>query len=203
MGLYEYDRAAALGFPTYEDAPPPAPDDDGPPPAAELPYVDLRSFPLDRDAARLISAEVARFYSALPYGFESGVPLVALADATATAILSLRLAIGCEPRFARASRLDLAAAIAEAYSDTAEVERLALLVPAPRAESLRKFRVIVRLHGSESVDAGVFEGVDAAKDRAVEIADQITGVEGSWPFVHGRFLRPESVASVDIVEEAA
>lgn len=168
---------------------------------AELPFVDLRSFPVDRDAARLISAEVARFYSALPYGFEAGVPLVALADASDTAMLSLRLAVGCEPRFARAAPLDVAAAIAEAYSDKAESARLASLSPAPRAES--RYRVLVRLHGPESVDAGTFGGIDDAKVRAIEIADQLTGDEGTWPFVHGRFLRPEAVASVDIVEEHA
>ncbi len=97
--------------------PEPPPDTEQLPPAAaitELPFVDLRAFPVDRSAAQLISSEVARFYSALPYGFEAGVPLVALADVSETAMLSLRLALGGEARFARAARLELAAAIIDA-----------------------------------------------------------------------------------------
>jgi hypothetical protein len=148
---------------------------------------------------------VARFYSALPYGFEAGIPLVALADESETAMLSLRLAMGQEARFKRASRLELAAAIAAAYADPGQPQPPAAPEPGPQhaAGPATRFRVIVRLHDTEPVDADAFDSVVAAKARAIEIAEQLATDDGAGPFVHGRFLRPDAVVSVDIVEESA
>jgi Type II secretion system (T2SS), protein E, N-terminal domain len=182
--------------------PEPDPDAEPLPPASsstELPFVDLRAFPIDHSAAQLISPELARFYSALPYGFEAGIPLVALADESETAMLSLRLAMGREARFARASRIELGAAINAAYVDPNQSQPPA--EPAVPAGQTTRYRVIIRLQGSEPVDADAFDSAVAAKARAVEIAEQLASVDGTWPFIHGRFLRPDTVVSVDIVEE--
>jgi Type II secretion system (T2SS), protein E, N-terminal domain len=173
-------------------APEPPPVDD--PPAAEraeLPVVDMRTQEVDPEAALLLSPEVARFYTALPYAFEEGVPLVALADESETAMKSLRLALGRDARFVRAGRLDLLAAIASAYTE-------------PRSAATgRRFRVVVRLSNDELVDVASFGAAPAARTRAAELVDQLASGDDPWPFVRGRFLRPDAVVSVDIVEDAA
>jgi hypothetical protein len=173
-------------------APDPPPVDEPPRPAAEsgeLPVVDMRRCAVDPEAARLISPEVARFYTALPYAFEQGVPLVALADESETAMQSLRLALGREARFVRAGRLDLVAAIGSAYAG-------------PRPPAIR-YRVVVRLTTDELVDVAAYGAAPDAKTRAAELVDQLARSDDPWPFVRGRFLRPDAVVSVDIVEEAA
>ena len=66
-----------------------------------------------------------------------------------------------------------------------------------------RFRVVIRLSGAEPVEAGAFDAVGEAKDRAFEIVGQLTSEDGSWPYFRGRFLRPDAIVSVDIVEETS
>ena len=47
-----------------------------------LPFVDIRTIPIDRAAARLLPIELARDNRALPVGFARGLPVVAVADPT-------------------------------------------------------------------------------------------------------------------------
>ena len=47
-----------------------------------LPFVDVRSFPVDPAAAKLLPAALARESRALPLGFARGLPVVAVADPT-------------------------------------------------------------------------------------------------------------------------
>jgi hypothetical protein len=47
-----------------------------------LPFVDVRTIPIDRAAARLLPIELARGNRALPVGFARGLPVVAVADPT-------------------------------------------------------------------------------------------------------------------------
>jgi Type II secretion system (T2SS), protein E, N-terminal domain len=47
-----------------------------------LPFVDVRTIPIDRAAARLLPIELARDNRALPVGFARGLPVVAVADPT-------------------------------------------------------------------------------------------------------------------------
>jgi MshEN domain len=360
------------------------------PPAAEttgeapsLPFVDLRAFAIDRSAARLIPEQVANVNTALPIGFEQGLPLVAIAEASEPTMEGVLAALGCDARFVLASRTDLVASIAAAYtapaagairlatpvgiepptvaevappaeetmSTVAPVAPVAPIAPigglelapvapaeteehapaeqvelapvapaeiapvlpiapveapldqpaaletdapvdvapvtepatfdtvapidvAPVAEpaALEKiapieadapiaepavvgtvaaveaaapvehfaptplsvepvagtatdqiadgpetettseaaettpttrFRVVIRLSGAEPVEAGDFDAVGEAKDRAFEIVGQLTSENGSWPYFRGRYLRPDAIVSVDIVEETA
>ena len=113
-------------------------------------------------------------------------------------MLSLRLALGTDARFVRAPRIELAVAISEAYADPTQPPAKQPEVPAGPAI---RYRVLVRLREGDPVDAGLYHDLDGASARANEIADQIGGVDGTWPFVHGRFLRPEAITSVDVVEE--
>ena len=59
------------------------------------------------------------------------------------------------------------------------------------------------LSGAEPVEAGAFDAVGEAKDCAFEIVGQLTSEAGSWPYFRGRYLRPDAIVSVDIVEETA
>ena len=340
--------------------------------AQSLPFVDLRAFAIDRSAARLIPEQVAHMNTALPIGFEQGLPLVAIAEASETAMQGVLAALGCDARFVLASRTDHVAAIAAAYTAPAagairlatpagieppavaevpplveetmptvapiapigelelapvaptETEEQAPLEqvefapiapleiapvtpiapaeapveqpaafetdapvdtvipvdeavafetvapfgavaptpepatfetvapietvattqepvtfetvaqieaetpvehvepatfavepaaevatepePAPALETApptTRFRVVIRLSGAEPVEAGAFDGVGEAKDRAFEIVGQLTSEDGSWPYFRGRYLRPDAIVSVDIVEETA
>lgn len=355
-----------------------------------LPFVDLRAFAIDRSAARLIPEQVAHTNTALPIGFEQGLPLVAIAEASETAMQGVLAALGCDARFVLASRTDLVASIAAAYTAPAagairlatpagveppavahiaapveetmptvapiaplapigelelapvapveteqapaeqvepapvapieiapvmpiapveapveqpaafvtpapvdvvapvhepatfeaarletvapiaepatletdasvavvapvhepatfEAARLETVAPieaeapvehyeptpftvepvaentadqvaeivetadergteaAPEAETTptTRFRVVIRLSGAEPVEAGAYNAVGEAKDRAFEIVGQLTSEDGSWPYFRGRYLRPDAIVSVDIVEETA
>ena len=62
-------------------------------------------------------------------------------------------------------------------------------------------RLIVRLLGGEDVELGVFAGPDAAIARAKELVGSIAAAEatGEWPELDGRFLRPASIVSIDVI----
>ena len=59
--------------------------------------------------------------------------------------------------------------------------------------------VVLRLADDERVEVGSFAGEAEAVDGARTVVRQI-GSEGSWPFFAGRFIRPEAIVSVDLVQ---
>ena len=67
----------------------------------------------------------------------------------------------------------------------------------PPATAATVTRVLVRLTTGERVDCGTFEDRQAAHDRARELMRELRG-DGEWPFVAGRFVRPEAVVSIDL-----
>ena len=84
-----------------------------------LPFVNLRSEPIDSEATRLLSEDQARLFSALPIRFEEGLPLVAVADPTNDVLnRNIREALGQDVRFVVAGRTELNDVIGEAYSGT-------------------------------------------------------------------------------------
>ena len=92
-----------------------------------LPFVTLRSEPIDPKATRLFSEDQARLFSALPLRFEEGVPLVAVADPTNDVLnRNIREALGQDVRFFVAGRTELNEVIGEAYSGA-----LRAVAPAP------------------------------------------------------------------------
>jgi hypothetical protein len=95
-----------------------------------LPFVSLRSEPIDSGATRLLSEGQARLFSALPIRFEEGLPLVAVADPTNDVLnRNIREALGQDVRFVVAGRTELNEVIGEAYSGT-----LRAVAPAPEPE---------------------------------------------------------------------
>jgi hypothetical protein len=96
-----------------------------------LPFVTLRSEPIDPEATKLLSEDQARLFSALPIRFEEGLPLVAVADPTNDVLnRNIREALGQDVRFVVAGRTELNEVIGEAYSGT-----LRTLAPEPVVEN--------------------------------------------------------------------
>jgi hypothetical protein len=74
-------------------------------------------------------------------------------------------------------------------------------VPTPTAPST--WRLTIRLTNGERVEGGDFPDEDGAKQEAKSIMIQIADADaGEWPFVNGRFLKPDTIVSVDIGELA-
>jgi hypothetical protein len=80
--------------------------------------------------------------------------------------------------------------------------------PAPELEELfaaqpqrTAFNVVVRLRDGDGVEVGSFRDFGTAMEGAQEVIEQFsTATEGRWPFYAGRFIRPDLIVSVDVVE---
>jgi hypothetical protein len=75
--------------------------------------------------------------------------------------------------------------------------------PQPEAASAGSQHVILRLQDGESLQVGSFGDNAEASRWAQEIVRQIASAEGqsTWPFFANRYLRPDTIVSVDLVEE--
>lgn len=69
---------------------------------------------------------------------------------------------------------------------------------APTAPSLT-FRVFARLSNGERIEVGVHGEEAAAKGEATALMRFLKEDGGDWPFLAGRFVRPEAIVSVDVV----
>jgi hypothetical protein len=58
-------------------------------------------------------------------------------------------------------------------------------------------RVLVRLENGERIDVGDFAGAEAAKERARTLMAELRQA-AEWPFLGGRYVRPEAIVSIDI-----
>ena len=80
-----------------------------------------------------------------------------------------------------------------------ETERVTETEVMPVAAEVR--RLVVRLLGGEEVELGSFDDRGDAMEAAQQLVARFSSAEaaGEWPEVEGRFLRPGSVASIDIL----
>jgi Type II secretion system (T2SS), protein E, N-terminal domain len=63
------------------------------------------------------------------------------------------------------------------------------------------WRLTIRLTNGERVEAGDYADQEAAKQEAKAVMAQVADADsGEWPFVNGRFLKPDTIVSVDIAE---
>jgi hypothetical protein len=62
------------------------------------------------------------------------------------------------------------------------------------------FKVVVRLKEGDGVEVGTFPDFGTAMEGAQEVIEQFANANGSWPFYAGRFIRPDLIISVDVVE---
>ena len=96
--------------------------------------------------------------------------------------------------------VDLAPSVVEplAEAEPVHVPELEELFAPKRATD---FRVVVRLKEGEGVEVGSFRDFGTAMEGAQEVIEQFsTATEGQWPFYAGRFIRPDLIVSVDVVE---
>ncbi len=64
-----------------------------------------------------------------------------------------------------------------------------------------QFRVVVRLKEGDGVEVGSFRDFGTAMEGAQEVIEQYSNAsEGQWPFYAGRFIRPDLIVSVDVVD---
>jgi len=74
-------------------------------------------------------------------------------------------------------------------------------LPPAAVHVIDRRRLVVRVVGGEDIELGVFDGPDSAIERAKELVAGLGAAEaaGEWPEVEGRFLRPASIVSVDVL----
>jgi hypothetical protein len=61
--------------------------------------------------------------------------------------------------------------------------------------------VVVRLTDGDRVLAGTFSDAEQAHELAKELQNGFGRADGVWPLVADRYLRPDAVISIDLVEE--
>jgi hypothetical protein len=61
--------------------------------------------------------------------------------------------------------------------------------------------VVVRLMDGDRVLAGRADDSDEAHRIAEELLSRFAQADTAWPLLDGRYVRPEAVVSIDVVEE--
>jgi hypothetical protein len=67
----------------------------------------------------------------------------------------------------------------------------------PVASPALQVHVMLRLTNGERIQMASFEDKDVAKQFALEVSRDLA-LSADWPFLGGRFIRPEAVVSIDI-----
>jgi hypothetical protein len=77
----------------------------------------------------------------------------------------------------------------------------AAVVPLPVAAEMTAMRLVVRMLGGEELELGTFASRGEAVEAAKELVGRFSTAEdsGDWPEMDGRFIRPASVASIDVL----
>ena len=174
-----------------------------------LPYVTLAEHEIDATAAELLPREAAWLNHALPIGFEDGLPLVAIDDpADEVAMRNVRSLIGRDVRFVVATRTEILEILSPGSTNgdgrpAGEPPAADLPPPQPAAAppaSAATCRIVLRLSDGDRVEVGSFPSVTRAQEEAKSVIRRLAMASASeWPFFEDRFLRPDSIVSVDLV----
>jgi hypothetical protein len=89
--------------------------------------------------------------------------------------------------------------VQQAVPEIQVIEEPAFELPA-LAHQAGAFRVVVRLSDGDGVEVGEFRDFSTAMQGAQEVIDQFSHANGTWPFYAGRFIRPDLIISVDVVD---
>lgn len=76
----------------------------------------------------------------------------------------------------------------------------AAAVPLPVA--VTHYVVLIRLDGGERIQVTAHSDEAAARAEATALMRYLRDGRGDWPFVAGRFVRPERIVSVDIDQQS-
>ncbi len=88
-----------------------------------------------------------------------------------------------------------AARVEEAYREPAAAP--------PEQESRGgEYELVLRLADGDRIEIGSFHSIEKAQEKAGEVVKQFADMKegGGWPFIGGRFLRPETIVSIDVEE---
>lgn len=64
--------------------------------------------------------------------------------------------------------------------------------------ALSLHRVVVRLTTGELIEVATHEDEAAARSEATALMRYLRDGRGDWPFLAGRFVRPETIVSIDV-----
>jgi hypothetical protein len=69
---------------------------------------------------------------------------------------------------------------------------------------LNEFELVLRLVDGDRIPIGSFDTIEKAQEKAAEVVKQFAEMEdGHWPFIGGRFLRPETIVSIDVAQHGS
>jgi hypothetical protein len=76
---------------------------------------------------------------------------------------------------------------------------LAAALHPERPDTATTVRVLARLSNGERIEVGAHPDEDGAKAEATALMRFLREPGSDWPFLNGRFVRPEAIVSIDIV----
>ena len=113
-------------------------------------------------------------------------------------------AVAPEPVEPSLPELEPAALVETAPAPVPAPELEELFAPVQHPHQQSGFSVVVRLRDGDGVEVGSFRDFGTAMEGAQEVIEQFsTATESQWPFYAGRFIRPDLIVSVDVVEADA
>ncbi len=125
-------------------------------------FVELSDFPVDHSAVGLVSGAMARRYVVLPFGFEEGKLLLAMADpANVLAIDDVRAVTQMEVKPCVATRTDVLRAIDKYYRADSDLDEITAILDVEEEEDLSKVREVVE-------DAPIVKYVNALITQAIQ-----------------------------------
>jgi Type II secretion system (T2SS), protein E, N-terminal domain len=129
-------------------------------------FVDLTTFPIEPEIARLLPASAAQTYCALPIAREGGCTIVAVPDAdNAVHLTRLREALQRPVRLVSAARSDINDAIERVYAEPAE--------PAPAAaQAVHPYRIVVTLESGATFVAAEAPDLETAKAVGMRLYEE-------------------------------
>jgi type IV pilus assembly protein PilB len=125
-------------------------------------FVELIDFPVDHSAVSMVSGALARRYVVLPFGFEDGKLLLAMADpANFLAIEDVRAVTQTEVKPCVATRTDVLTAIDRYYRADSDLDEITAILDVEEEEDLSKVREAVE-------DAPIVKYVNALITQAIQ-----------------------------------
>jgi hypothetical protein len=104
-----------------------------------------------------------------------------------------------EPVAAAAPAPVVPAAPEPVFETAAEPVAVPVADPQPAPEPRATWTIELRLTNGERLELGSFAGEAEATERARAVVADLAS-ENGWPFVAGRFIRPDVIISVDLIE---